>query len=325
MSINVQKLIPQFVFKLRAKQLLLPVARYWFNYDVNFCNLSYSNESILSALLVDSHVIEKGLTMPNRRYGFGQDKVRTVIKNCSRALKTCSQDSIQIQTTLDDLNEYLSIHEKAKYTLPNDIVSGIKELLPYRLNNNEKNCYDFKKEEFFRPYNTFEEFAHSRHTVRNYSGDPVSLDVLKKCVELAQTAPSACNRQSTRVKIIASQKIKEFIIEAQNGNRGFGQFVDKVIMITGERSAYDLYVRQSMYLDAGIFTMNLLYALHANKICACTLNAHFTPSKIKEIQEKMNLPKSEVPVVFIVVGNAPDEFRVAKSQRIKTDDILTVL
>ena len=53
---------------------------FWTKFQLRRSRLIKTRESALAVLLVDSHVLEKGLTMPNRRLGFGQQRVRNIIK-----------------------------------------------------------------------------------------------------------------------------------------------------------------------------------------------------------------------------------------------------
>lgn len=53
---------------------------FWTYFQLLRSRLIKTKESELAVLLVDSHVLEKGLTMPNRRLGFGQQRVRNLVK-----------------------------------------------------------------------------------------------------------------------------------------------------------------------------------------------------------------------------------------------------
>ena len=83
--------------------------------------------------------------------------------------------------------------------------------------------------------------------------------------------------------------------------------------------------RNSAFLDAGIFTMNLLYALHYKHIAACPLNADMGSKLVKEIHKRLNIPMSEIPVCFITIGNASKEFLVANSQRIDIENVYSIV
>lgn len=54
---------------------------FWTYFQLRRSRLIKTKESELAVLLVDSHVLEKGLTMPNRRLGFGQQRVRNLVKS----------------------------------------------------------------------------------------------------------------------------------------------------------------------------------------------------------------------------------------------------
>lgn len=321
-----RKLIPQFIYN-RLKRI-------WYFRDINKENryqnnklLSFSStfskdrNTALATLAIVSHVLEKGITMPNRRNGFGYERVRDIVDRCNVIIRDYGKEYVELQAALADLKQYLDIHKESGFELPEDIRNGIEKLLPF-LTIYDGNCYKTTKEEFFKQSNDFATFAHSRHSVRWYADTSVNEEKLMAAVDLAQTAPSACNRQATRVKVISSPEMKKLCCSLQNGNRGFGEKADKWLLITSELGDWSHSYRFDPYLDAGIFTMNLLYALHYYGIVACTLNAHLTIEQRDALQQKLGYPESEVPVVFIAIGNPEDEFMVPMSRRLNTKDIV---
>ena len=44
-----------------------------------------------------------------------------------------------------------------------------------------------------------ENLFNTRHSIRQFGEDKVKIEDIKKAIELAQRAPSACNRQAVRV------------------------------------------------------------------------------------------------------------------------------
>jgi nitroreductase len=270
--------------------------------------------------MVLSHVLEKGITMPKRRLGFGYDRVRSIIRLLKKSIENYSENHIEIQSALNDLEQYYQMHESEKFKLPDDIDEGIKELLRFKTTETIA-CFESTPNELFKQTDNFYDFAHSRHTVRWYSDETIDCEIIKKAVELAQTAPSACNRQSTNVYVVDTKHKKDEIFNIQNGSRGFGHLADKWILITTDMRCWGYTDRRDAYLDAGIFTQNLLYALHYYHICACTLNANMKICDIKRLRKIIGFSQSEIPVVFIAIGKAPEHFMVAGSQRINTVDI----
>jgi len=246
----------------------LPTDWYWLKRSVKYSMLYRGEEYLANRLLIMGHSVEKGITMPNRRYGFGYGVVRLLISLCQE----------------------------------------------YRAQ------YGSEKEAFFA-YSDFASFAHSRHTSRWFSDEEISDDTIESVIELANTAPSACNRQSVRVKCVSGEKKNE-ILGLQNGNRGFGEKINKLLVVTFLQPSWEYDIQNAGYLDAGIYTMNILYALHYHQLCACTLNAHFEVKNISKVQQILNLSPLEVPTVFIGVGKPMEKMMIAKSERIGVESVL---
>lgn len=294
----------------------------WFVRDLKYGMFCRDKVDLENRLLVGGHIIEKGITMPNRRYGFGLGVVRMMLSLCNKYIDRYGTDSEQLLYAVDDLREYLDIHQTAKYELPVDIVKNIVEI--QKLGGQDfkpVNCLDVKKSDFFKETSDFKDFAYSRHTSRWFNGEPVENDLITKAIDLARTAPSACNRQSIKVYVVAGEK-KEQVIGLQNGNRGFGDNIGQMLIITSNQIDWDEEFRTSAYLDGGIFTMNLLYALHYFKICACTLNAHLNIRKQAKLRKIVGMDKAEIPVCFIAIGKPKERMRIAKSRRLSLSNIL---
>lgn len=294
----------------------------WFVRDLKYGMFCRNKVDLENRLLVGGHIIEKGITMPNRRYGFGLGVVRMMLSLCNKYIDRYGTDSEQLLYAVDDLREYLDIHQTAKYELPADIVKNIVEI--QKLGGQDfkpVNCLDVKKSDFFKETSDFKDFAYSRHTSRWFNGEPVENDLITKAIDLARTAPSACNRQSIKVYVVAGEK-KEQVIGLQNGNRGFGDNIGQMLIITSNQIDWDEEFRTSAYLDGGIFTMNLLYALHYFKICACTLNAHLNIRKQAKLRKIVGMDKAEIPVCFIAIGKPKERMRIAKSRRLSLSNIL---
>ncbi len=326
MNPYLDKLMPSWLHRWlrheRARLWLLNDSLYNIKRQLKYSStFNEGKEARLAALMVMSHVLEKGITMPERRLGFGKERVKDLLRHLDEIIRQWGSGSLEVQSTIADLNQYLEIHKKSNYQLPEDIVDGINNLLPL-LKIKDDNCYPIEKTEFFAPTNNFAAFAESRHSIRWFTSEPVDKEKLVAAIHLAQTAPSACNRQATRVKIIASDKGKKLCCSMQNGTRGFGDKADIWLLLTTEVGAWSHMHHSSGILDGGIFLMNLLYALHYYGIVACPLNAHLSKKDKEKLQRELGYSEAETPVAFVVIGNAPDTFMVPKSRRLLTDEIV---
>lgn len=306
----------------RVAFLLIPQMSYWYSKLLfNSASTKKDHKRTLSRLMIDGHAIEKGLTMPEMRLGFGYELVRLMIKNCGDAIACGASDTVEVQSALNDLEQYYLLHEREKFDLPEDIADGIRALLKYKTMTASP-CFETTSEDYFKTTRDFSEMAHQRHSVRWYSDEPVDQETLVKALQLAQTAPSACNRQSVKVHVIASEDKKKEVLKLQNGNRGFGDRADKILLVTSDLRYWAYDVGEMAYIDGGIFIMNLLYALHYYKINACTLNARMKISNRRKLAKIVGMEPSEIPVAFILVGRAPESFKIAGSQRLNVEDIV---
>ena len=170
----------------------------------------------------------------------------------------------------------------------------------------------------------FEEFAKNRHSVRDFAVGTVDESIIRKAVELAQTAPSACNRQSTRVHYIQNRDICKNVLDLQGGAKG--HTVSSVIVLTSELSLYRHTSEfKTPYLDSGIYLMNLLYALTYYGIGTCPLIWNDDGEKAEEIRRFVDIPWSEQIVAIIQVGHyATNECKYAASNRRAVFDVLKI-
>lgn len=297
----------------------------WTLFQLRWGNLTPTKESQLASLLVVSHVLEKGLTMPNRRLGFGQSRVEMLVGMLELFIKKYGADYVQVQAALNDLAEYIYIHKQASYNLPDQLVYSITNVLDYRKLSENKIIISCSREEYFVKDVDFEKLAYSRRSLRYYDASEVDMDRVIDAIRIAQTAPSACNRQATRVKILQSKEAKDYVLKIHNGTRGFGHLADKILLITSDMTNWAPEDRNMAFLDAGIYTMNLLYALHDHHICACPLNAGLNSNETNDFRRVLCIPSSEMPICFITIGNAPNDFMIAKSERLYIKDVYTVI
>jgi hypothetical protein len=323
----VRKLMPHFILLfIRRMTVIRKVVGqhlHQIRRELKYSNsVVYDKTSRLSGLLVTSHVLEKGITMPERRLGFGKERVLSIIEQCKSCIQDYGSDHVEIQAALSDLVQYRNLHKEENFDLPDDIVKGIDNLQK-ELCLKDSNCFTTRKDSFFKKVECFEDFAWQRHSVRWYSGDVVETETIKKAIKLAQSAPSACNRQSVRVRIIEDPNQIGIISNSiQNGCRGFGDKANKWLLITSDQRCWGANETSLAYVDGGIFVMNLLYALHYYGVAACPLNALLDSKKERKLQALLKYNVSELPILFIAVGSMPDELMIAKSRRLNTEDII---
>lgn len=278
-------------------------------------NMNYSH--LEARLTKEYHSIEKGLSYKELRLGFGKQVLQNVIDLMTEYRRQgFPLDSHVYQTAISNLEEYIAVHEQHDYDVSSlkDTVETLKKGVNYGETGGV--FYKTKDEVMKQSKMEFKEFSESRHSVRDYSGKPVSKETLDKVFELAKHTPSACNRQSWKIRVVSEPKLKKLIQANQNGNRGFGDYIDKFIIVTGDTQYYDrLRERNQANIDGGMYAMNLLYALHYYDVAAVPLSASLNLQQESNLRKAFNISDSENFVMFIGIGNYVEEFKVPKSDR----------
>ena len=269
-------------------------------------------------IVMGYHVLEKGLTMPRRRLGFGKGAVVHLVNLIQSFEKRFGNDP-QVRHAVGVLRAYREMHRECPDPMPRlDAFLAAHEDVPAATQPH------VRRVEFFAAKDApFPAFAASRHVVRHFAGT-VSRETVEEAVSLALTAPSACNRQHARVHVIDDPALRDRLFAAQGGTRGFGADADKVIVVTADLSAVRwAWERHDCYVNGGIFVMNLCYALHYLGVAHCILHWSVSPDVDREAHRFLGIPSNEAIVQVIACGMPPDEFDVASSPRLSVSDVVT--
>jgi len=175
----------------------------------------------------------------------------------------------------------------------------------------------------------------TRRTVREFSSDPVDLQVIENCIRTAGTAPSGANQQPWHFAIITDPKIKKEIrlaAEAEEsefyagragevwletlehlGTHAKKPFLEQAPVLiaifeqkytineTGKRVKH-YYAKES----TGIATGTLISAIHNAGLASLT----HTPSPMKFLSNILDRPDGERPFLLLVVGHPAEKTMV---------------
>lgn len=327
----IKKLVPQSFLDKRLRKFVFKNHNYFIDYDKEIF-LKHSNTLLhdtqlkyIGIIVQLYHVIEKGLTMPNMKLGFGQPRLINLIDECTSYQMKYDTTNIQYQHALGVIAEYKKTHEEQQYPLEENLINKINNLLEKAGDVKITQQFTKTKDDYFKYQNAaFDQFSNSRHSVRSFSGE-IKMEQIEESIRLAQNTPTACNRQPIRVHVIENKDLIAAAFNIQNGNRGFGHLIDKLVVITADISCNQQSEERNLpYVDGGIYTMNLLYALHFNKVAAIPLNWARRKEDDLKMRKIIPIPDSEVIIVFIGCGNLPEEFKLAVSKRNDYKDIYKV-
>ncbi|MGM9600090.1 MAG: nitroreductase family protein [Faecousia sp.] len=296
-----------------------------YQYDMRrYYQHSCMNENNINCLATKirllSHTIEKALSLPSCKPGFGKEKIRELIALCERYEKTePMKDEQALIIARAVITEYIRYQE--------DHNVGV-DFIPekYRQGGVESDCKAGICLVLAKKSTDFERIARGRHSSRSFSDRHVSHETIQKAVALAQTAPSACNRQSTRIFACLNKKAISEIMKLHGGTRGFDT-PPIVFAVTGDLNLYqNEYERNTIFVDGGIFLMNLLYSLESVGLVACPLIWGAEPTNDNTLYQLLNIPESQTVVALVAAGYAPEKgFAAAVSYKRETKDILTIV
>lgn len=274
-------------------------------------------------IIAHYHVIEKGLSYENVRLGFGKGVVIELIKLLHEYNeKKYDASNKQYNIAVSVVSKYIEIHDNAHYD-----ISKIKddfEKIESPVMCNGGGSLQLKKDDIIQKSKSdFRELAFSRYSIRDFTEKKVDTDLLEEAVRIAMKSPSVCNRQTSRVYIVSDKDRIKKHLSYQNGNRGFGHKINKLLIVTSDLHYFNgSFERNQNFVDAGIFTMSLLYAIHYLGLGAITLNWCADYDKDKKYRQFSKINESENIILMIGVGHIPDKIKVPISYRKQVEDII---
>ena len=272
---------------------------------------------IESDIVRQYHVIEKGLTMPDFRPGFGKDMVRGLVRSM-RALEKhpCSGlcNDGQLAAARATLREYHERHAALGHDISDVLPDPCRDLWQNAVHGDGGS-------RAFAPVDpedadAFKRVARSRASVRNF--DPAripSRDAIMAAVDLAMRSPSVCNRQTARVHVFTGADAQR-ALSFQSGNRGFGHKIPMVIIVTSDlRYFTGTAERYQGWIDGGMFSMLLLLALHSQGLGAVSLNWSVNNERDQQLRAAVGIPDYERVIMLIGCGHPTQNAMIPVSRR----------
>ncbi|MDM1503178.1 nitroreductase family protein [Myroides marinus] len=273
-------------------------------------------------LILNYHSLEKGMLFEDMKKGFAAYRISNLHKIlCDISIQEGVGRS-QVRVGYEVMCRYYELHQEKEWNIE-DIYTKeqyefYKNILGDFYSNTFKGVYEFSKEEFYSNVrnNNFREFAHSRKSVRDFTGEMLNICTIEKVIELANTAPSVCNRQASNVYLIEDKKKIDSLLAIQGGFVGYTDNVSQLLILTNDRKYYyTIGERNQLYIDGGIYLMNLLYALHYYEIGNCPANWGKESKDDKAVLSIINIPESEKIICMIPIGICKKSFRTTLSLR----------
>jgi nitroreductase len=272
---------------------------------------------IESEITLRYHSIEKGFLHSPIRYRFAKKRVEELLDYLKFKEVDSHIKEVQIQSAILNLCAYYEIHYENKIKISDYFTKEDYEELKKKLITDLKPVKHHTSSDYFKYRRSdFNQFSLSRCSVREYSGEKISIDVFNKVVELANHAPTVCNRQGISVILVDNKEKLDEILLIQGGLKGYSDNLSQLIVLTSDRNYfYSIGERYQLYIDGGIYLMNLLYALHYYEIAACPAHWGMPVEADTKVQKIIGLNESEKIICLIAVGKPVSNFKTTLSLR----------
>lgn len=155
----------------------------------------------------------------------------------------------------------------------------------------------------------------TRRSIRSFQEKKVNRETVKKIIEMAIYAPSACDIQGWRFIVVDDERKKQQIVD-------MGGSVNIKNAPLGILALYDNRTKNTEYADhiqsaaAGI--QNLLLAVHYLGLGACWI-CHLPPKK--QLRKIFRISKALSPIAYIIIGYKKNE-PTAMPRKYNLDDII---
>lgn len=275
----------------------------------------HKNRNKYEALILKKyHSVEKGLSLPNPRPGFGEKKVFDLISEITYYNIKYPESNL-LKFPIAALKNYCDFNKENGYRN-----HAIENKINNLCNNIDLNGTTagvklvHKKEILDKVSIDFSSLVFSRHSIRQYKNEDVSIETIKRALKIANQSPSACNRQPWHTYVFKGEK-KDKLLNFQGGCRGFEGTINTAILVTSDLNCFDINEIHQAYIDGGLYSMSLIYAIHSLGLGSIPLTTGFKRIKLNKFYKTFNVPNNQVPIVIVGIGHLPETFSVACSNR----------
>ncbi len=306
---------PKIVLNIKKRIIYFYSTRVYSNKSYSYTNTQDQNYELLQLC----HRIEKGMIIGSPRAGWGEEKAKRIIDIVEEHADWCPEEKYFLQTATGVLSSFVEYKRKSgDYS---ETIKNIEKRLIAIHSDSAKyggtvsldlDSSLMTKEEI----KTVEKAILSRHSIRSFSPEHVSISDIKHAIDLANHCPSACNRQPFRVYVISSEKRKE-----ADSSGVFN--ADKYLIITGIINAFTADEFNDWIVSASIFAGYLCFCLHIYGIANCPIRMDLLERApvYKKLRSICNIPDCEQIVLEIAIGRYNDHNIAPMSYRKNADNI----
>lgn len=281
-----------------------------------------------------AHRIEKGLSMPARRHGFGESVMRELAMLLGRAHRLLGAEHPSYLWASGVAQAYFT-------TLDRDIESadpGERDTLVGLRDRLQSSFENVELPEAMNGFQTplgapatlpsgtlesFERLMGARQSVRRFLADPVPIEAVRLAMTHALRAPSACNRQPFGVVAIEDRARIGEAAALLPGGGGFAADAPLLCALTSDFGAYSGHEQRNLaYIDGGLAAMPFMLSLTAQGYGSVAMNWSVSVERDRAMRHLLGIRETQIFLFFVAVGRPHPDALVPASARRSPDETL---
>lgn len=142
---------------------------------------------------------------------------------------------------------------------------------------------------------------HSRKSVRNFTGAPVSKADLDKIIRAGMAAPTAVNKQPWQFVVVTDRKKLDKLAEGLPYAKMLGKAGAAIVVCAEPGVAFEGSTEFAV-IDASLASENILLAIEALGLGGVWTAAYPDKDRMAHVRRSLGIPASAIPLNVIPVG-----------------------
>ncbi len=159
----------------------------------------------------------------------------------------------------------------------------------------------------------------SRRSVREFTGEPVTIEELHSIVEAGTWAPSGLNNQPWRFALVTDQEVKEKMAPLTKYARIIRESAALIVTFVDKEAMYN---ETKDHQSIGACLQNMLLAIHARGLGAVWLGEILKSAT--EVRKLLDLPETLELMAVVALGHPSEKKRISNRKALN-DVILKVI
>lgn len=256
------------------------------------------------------HMLEKGLTMRPRRDSFGHDYIERTVRSFAAA---SSGEGSSLMASTEVHWMYSVLHDYFEATVRStdprvQSLRGTFDALSIELGPRlELGCGPHTPSVDVPPVGieALTGLAERRKSVRWFTDQPVSREIVDRAIRVGAESPTACNRQPYRFEVVDDPASVAKVAAIPMGTNGYRDQIAGLVVVVGDLSAFfDERDRHLIYVDGCLAAMGLVYGFEAQGIGTCCINWPDIPEKEAAMASLLGLSRHERVIMLLAYGYA---------------------